>query len=156
MVPLAQPIANKMPILPSHSHSQNDSFPASYNGSEKRGGGSSVQEATRPTRSPAIRAFRAVRFFCAILALPCIHWGSDVKREDGKPPYYTQVGPKSPNETSEYCPQAAALLPVKYATLIKQLDAVYADKQFKFAAYKRLSDSVQVPCVCLLVHSGGC
>ncbi|KAI1796624.1 carboxypeptidase S [Ganoderma leucocontextum] len=133
-----------MPILPSHFHSQKDVLTVSYNDGEKPDSGPSAHENTRPTSSPAIRVLRAIVVFCVVLAIPCIHWGSD-NRVDGIPHQYTQVGPIPPNENSEYCPQTEPLLPVKYAGLAKQLDAVYADEQFKLAAYKRLSGAVQVP-----------
>ena len=148
MEPLAQPSPEKMTILPSH-------FPSQKAPESDDGGGpeSSAQNKIQPGCSPAIRALRAAVFFCAVLAILYIRWGCD---NPGKPAphHHTQVGPVSPNETSEYCPQADPLLPVKHASLAKQLDAIYADEDFKLAAYKRLSGAVQVPCVVYSLNLG--
>ena len=106
-----------------------------------------AQNKIHPGSSPAIRALRATVFFCAVLAILYIRWGCDNESGNQAPHHHTQVGPISPNETSEYCPQAQPLLPIKHAGLVKQLDAIYADEDFKLAAYKRLRGAVRVPCV---------
>ncbi|PIL24992.1 hypothetical protein GSI_12879 [Ganoderma sinense ZZ0214-1] len=142
MDPSAQLSTEKMPILPSHFPTQNAIL------SDKGGGPGpemSAQKMNRPGSSPVIRALRAIVFFFAVLAIPYIRWGSETVPGDRTSHRHAKLGPVSPNETSEYCPQAEPLLPIKYAGLAKRLDAIYADEEFKLAAYKRLSGAVQVP-----------
>ena len=78
-----------------------------------------------------------------MLAIPYINWPRNHKLSLAT---QHRGGAIPPNETSDLCPQTAALLPVKHADLAKKLDSVYGDENYKLTAYDALGGAVQIPC----------
>ncbi|KAI0675501.1 carboxypeptidase S [Trametes maxima] len=57
----------------------------------------------------------------------------------------TRGGPLPPSESSDVCPQPAALAPVRYGALAEELDRAYAEDAFKLRAYETLGGAIRIP-----------
>ncbi|TBU30672.1 carboxypeptidase S [Dichomitus squalens] len=132
-------------MLESHTDLERGVIPASF-GRSAFDVGPAARGKPRTQRSLAFDILKAVVVSFFLLNIPSIHWFHK-NTADGTPSLSTQVriGAIPPNETSEFCPQAAPLLPIKHADLVKKLDAVYCDEDYRLAAYKALSGAVQIP-----------
>ncbi|TBU60963.1 hypothetical protein BD310DRAFT_921838 [Dichomitus squalens] len=83
-----------------------------------------------------------VFIFCCLIVMFFLPWGN---RPILKKPGSSPGGALPPEQPSELCPQAQALLPVRHAELAKKLESVYATDDYKLRAYKALGGAIKIP-----------
>ena len=140
--------SEKMRVLGDYTDTEKEAFPISVGRHDSGSIHKSVARGMpRTQRSQISNVLKAICICSLILAIPYLHWSRN-HSADRTLSLSTQHrgGAIPPNETSDLCPQTAALLPAKHADLANKLDVIYGDENHKLAAYNALSGAVQIPC----------